>query len=79
MDRIRVGVLGCGMGRLHALGYQLLAPRCDLRWVADLNPELAGAVADEAGCRSLIDWREGLDDVDAVSICTPHHLHATHA
>lgn len=76
---IRVGVVGLGMGRAHALAYHRARPRCELVWVADLDASRAEAVAKETGARPLGDWQVGLDDVDAVSLCTPHHLHAPQA
>lgn len=73
--KIRTAVVGLGMGRAHAYAYKE-AERSDLRWVVDLDEELAAKVAGELGCRYTKDWESILDDVDAVSICTPHHLHA---
>ena len=75
---IRVGVVGCGMGHSHALGYALAAQEganCQLVWVADLDPARAQRTAEVAGAAPASDWTARLDEVDAVSICTPHHLH----
>lgn len=72
---IRTAVVGLGMGRAHAHAYQMAA-QADLRWVCDLNEALAATVAQEVGCQYTTNWMSILDDVDAVSICTPHHLHA---
>lgn len=75
MPQIRTAVVGLGMGREHALAYKA-AEGAELRWVVDLNEELAAKVAQEAGCSYTTDWKAILDDVDALSLCTPHHLHA---
>ena len=78
-EGVRVGVVGCGMGRNHAHAYRLETPRCNLVWVADVDEERARAIATEVGCRAIADWTAGLDEVDAISICTPNHLHAPQA
>lgn len=76
-ETIRLGIVGSGgMGSSHAHGTNLAAPRCSLAWVADVDGDRAAQLAGEVGCRALTDWTAGLDDVDAVTICTPHHLHA---
>jgi len=79
MAKIRVGVIGCGgiskshFGAWQATGYGDVVACCD---------------ADEARAREraeafgvphvYTDWKELLkrDDIDAVDLCLPHHLHA---
>ena len=69
---LRLGIVGSGgMGSSHAHGTNLAAPRCSLAWVADVDGDRAGQLADEVGSRAITDWTAGLDDVDAVTICTP--------
>ncbi len=63
------------MGRAHAHAYKE-AEDSDLRWVVDLDTEKAAKVASEVGCEYTADLDSILDDVDAVSVCLPHHLHA---
>lgn len=75
MAVIRTAVVGLGMGYAHAHAYKTAA-RSDLRWVCDLDKERAAKVAAEVGCDYTDNWASILDEVDAVSICTPHHLHA---
>jgi predicted dehydrogenase len=76
---LQVGIIGCGkMGQQHADGYRM-AP--DLaRVVQCADPDLAAAqtLAQAFQAETTSDWRALLDNpaVDAVSICTPHHLHA---
>jgi predicted dehydrogenase len=43
--------------------------------VADRRPEQARTVAEPLGVRALTDYRELLDDVDAISIAVPTSLH----
>jgi predicted dehydrogenase len=78
MGKIRTAVVGLGMGLGHAHAYNRSA-RSELTWVCDLDEEKAAKVAKELGCRYTTDWTTILDDIDAVSICTPHHLHAPQA
>ncbi|HET7559062.1 MAG TPA: gfo/Idh/MocA family oxidoreductase, partial [Limnochordia bacterium] len=61
---IRVGVVGGGMGRSHALAYHQARPKCDLVWVADLDRSLAEKVAGETGSKPITDWTAGLGEVD---------------
>ena len=74
-QKIRTAVIGVGMGRAHAHAYKDAA-RADLRWVVDINEERAATVAAQVGCGYATNFEEILDDVDAVSVCLPHHLHA---
>lgn len=72
---VRTAVVGLSMGRAHAYAYND-AERADLRWVVDLNQSLAQEVAAELGCGHASNLEDVLGDVDAVSLCVPHHLHA---
>lgn len=75
MSNIRTMVVGIRKGYEHAYAYHL-SEKADLRWVADLDEAKAAKAAQELGCGCTTDWKQALDDVDAVSIATPHHLHA---
>jgi predicted dehydrogenase len=50
-------------------------PEVDLVAVADSRPEQAQAIAERCGTRALDDYRQLLDQVDAVSIAVPTVLH----
>lgn len=78
MSNLRVAVVGLNLGLAHARAYSL-AEHAELKWVVDLNDELAKKTAEELGCQYTTDWTSILDEVDAVSLCTPHHLHASQA
>jgi len=75
MGRIRVGVVGAGyLGRFHAQKYAAL-PQAELVGVADPDPVARDKIARELACPVVVDYRELLGQVDAVSIVTPTPLH----
>ncbi|MCI5147105.1 MAG: gfo/Idh/MocA family oxidoreductase, partial [Candidatus Electrothrix sp. AR3] len=74
-DKTRVGVIGVGyLGRFHAQKYAAMN-NVTLTGVVDVDQERAELVARECGTVSFIDYRQLLDQVDAVSIVVPtiHH------
>ena len=78
MDKIRTAVVGLNMGLAHAHAYTM-SERSELTYVVDLDEEKAAKLASELGCKHATDWTEILDEVDAISLCTPHHLHGPQA
>jgi predicted dehydrogenase len=81
MGKLRVAVVGVGyLGRFHAQKYAAL-PDCRLEAIADSSPAAATALAQELGVRAVLDYRELLGRVDAVSIVTPtpSHFEIAHA
>ncbi len=74
MKKVRTAVVGLNMGLAHAHAYAR-AQHSELKYVVDLDEEKAAKTADELGCKYATDWESILDEIDAVSICTPHHLH----
>ena len=76
--KLRIAAIGVGsLGRHHARNYAVLAHdgRVELVGICDTNADTAAQVAGEHACPSLADWRELLDNVDAVSIATPTETH----
>jgi len=72
---VRTAVIGVGyLGRFHAQKYASLSGS-RLVAVVDANRETRERVAAELGCRALADYRDLLDEADAVSIATPTPLH----
>jgi len=72
---LNVGVIGVGyLGRHHA---RIFAELDDVRMVAvaDTDEERAGEIAGKYGCKAFSDYRDLLDEVDAVSIVTPTIFH----
>lgn len=74
--KLRVGIIGSGMiSKSHLEGYAK-DPRVEVRWVADVIPERAKSRATEFQVPGAItDYRKGLPEVDAVSVCTPPFAH----
>lgn len=84
---VRIGLIGCGfMGRTHSNGYNRvpnffpdLQYQPVLQAVCSRREEKVKAFAEQWGFASYeTDWRKLIarDDIDAVDICTPNHLHA---
>jgi len=76
MDKVRVAMIGCGgISRAHVNAH-MAEPRSELVYCVDINEELAKEKAEAAGCQWHTDYEAILDEVDAVDICTPVHMHA---
>jgi len=80
MERIRVGLIGCGgISRSHSRGYLQLPDLFEVIACCDERKELAEERAKQLDAKVVVtDYREIIarDDIDAVDICLPHHLHA---
>ena len=75
--RLRVGVVGLGIGRSHIEGWRQ-HPQVDVVAVADADAARAAQVADQYGIASRHTRAEDLlaaEALDAVSICTPNKFH----
>ena len=77
MSKMKLAVIGCGgMAKAHAGRYDKVLSRVQVVAAVDVERTRAQAVADLLpGARTATDYREVLDDVDAVLIALPHHLH----
>jgi predicted dehydrogenase len=81
-ERLRFGILGCGViGPHHARAIAGLPDAAELVAVADTVPERAEKLAQEYGCACHDNAVDLLarPDLDTVSICTPSGTHAEHA
>jgi len=79
--RLRVAIVGAGIGRSHARAYREVADRFDLLAICDIDAARAQAVADEFGVARVvteIDELCRMDELDVIDICTPPHLHFAH-
>lgn len=77
MGKLRHGVIGFGgIGREHARSAKVLE-EYELVAVAEINEELGRKAEEEFGVKWYRDYREMLtrEELDTVSICTPHFLH----
>ncbi len=75
MSRLKCAVIGTGyLGKFHADKYAAL-PECELVAVADTDVSNAALVAEKHACAQVIDYRELIGKVDAVSIAVPTSLH----
>ena len=78
MSSVRYGVIGIkGVGSKHvSMAHE--HENVELTALVDLDEPAVKAQSQELGVRAFTDYRELLDAgiVDAVSIATPHHLHA---
>ena len=80
-EKLRFGILGCGViGPHHARAIAGLES-AELVAVADVVPELAENLAGEYGCSPYTGLEEMLSNVnlDAVCVCTPSGMHAEDA
>ncbi|MGI6610429.1 MAG: Gfo/Idh/MocA family protein [Limnochordia bacterium] len=77
MSQVRLGIVGCGgMSKAHARGFADLADRVSVVATVDVIEERARQAAELfPGAKAATDYRSVLDDVDAVLLVLPHHLH----
>ncbi|MBC8232866.1 Gfo/Idh/MocA family oxidoreductase [bacterium] len=79
-DKLRIAVIGCGWaGEKHVLAFKKLSSRAEVVALVDTDNEFLKEKSKEwdiSACYA--DYRDALsrEDIDAVSICLPHNLHA---
>jgi len=78
MDKIKVGVIGCGsIGVYHIASYHK-SGKAEVTAICDINSDVLEKVKSEYRVKkAFTDYRKLLDvgDLDAVSICLPNRLH----
>jgi predicted dehydrogenase len=75
MKPLRVGVIGVGyLGKFHAEKYARMKG-VELVGVVDIIAERAKRVAKQFGTESFTDYRDFIDQIDAVSVVVPTPLH----
>ena len=77
MDKVRIGVVGCGgMGQSHVKSVKELS-EAELTAVSDVDAEAVNKVSSENNVKGFMDYRELINSglVDAVIIATPHYFH----
>ena len=77
MSKLRLGLIGCGgMGATHLRRFERQARRLTVAAAADIAEERRRAAAEFLPAAKIVaDYHEILQDVDAVLIALPHHLH----
>ena len=76
--RLKVAVVGSGIGRHHVDSYQKWPEFFDVRVVCDINADLARELAAEKGVpEASSELAQVLQrpDLDLIDLCTPSHLH----
>lgn len=76
--RLRVAVVGGGIGKSHIRAYRALPDQFDLVAICDIDEAKAREVAEANGIpRVATDLADlcRMDDLDVIDICTPPHLH----
>lgn len=76
-ERLKVGVVGAGIGASHIDAYAKLPDMYEVAVLCDLNEERAGEVAAKYGIPSVISSFDALleRDLDLIDVCTPSGLH----
>jgi predicted dehydrogenase len=78
VQKLRVGVVGCGIGKEHIKGYKTLPDQFDVAAICDLSEskarEVAAAYEVPRVSTDLADLCAA-DDIDVIDLCTPPHLH----
>ncbi len=78
MSKLKVGVVGGGIGEQHILAYKSLPDMYELLAICDLNETKAQELADTYDIpRVHTDLTElcRMDDLDIIDVCTPSYLH----
>lgn len=78
---MKVAVIGCGTiaNSAHIPAY-MKNPQAEIAYFCDIIPERAQAAVEKYGCgQAITDYHMALNDpeVEAVSVCTPNHMHPT--
>lgn len=78
MDKTKIAIVGCGgMARGHASRFEMILDQVEVVAAVDVVRDRAQAVAEllPGDVKVTEDYRDVLDDVDALLLVLPHHLH----
>lgn len=78
MEKLRVGVVGAGIGKSHIAAYAALPKQFEVTVLCDVDAARARSVAQEFQIpRVVTDIRElyDNDELDVIDLCTPSYLH----
>ena len=75
---MRVGIIGAGLQGQRRAPVLQQCPDAELVVISAAHIEPAKLLADRMGCEAAVGWEPVVtrDDLDAVLVCTPPHLHA---
>jgi predicted dehydrogenase len=78
--KVRIGIIGSGgiAQNAHIPGYQQIPDLCEVVAIADIDAEKGAEASRKFNVPRVVeDYREllAMDDIDAVSICTPNYVH----
>lgn len=82
MSRLRIGLVGTGIGSSHAAAYRSLPELFDLAVICDIDEARARSMANEFQVGRVVtslDALCALDAIDVIDICTPPNLHIPQA
>jgi predicted dehydrogenase len=77
-NRLRVAIVGTGIGNFHAQGYRALPDEFELAAVCDIDAARAQRFAEEHSVPMVVGSLDELcrmDDIDVIDVCTPPGLH----
>jgi len=77
MDKVRVGIIGIGIGRAHLQAYKK-NPKAEVIALCDLREAETKKLAEEYEVPYVFsDYKKmlAMKEIDAVSVCTPNYLH----
>lgn len=80
LNILKVGIIGCGSIAQHRhLPEYEANPYVQIVAVCDSNKQRAKEIANKYGVNMYTDYNEliNCEELDAVSVCTPNHLHAS--
>ncbi|MEM7016999.1 MAG: Gfo/Idh/MocA family oxidoreductase [Pseudomonadota bacterium] len=74
--KLKVAIVGLGIGRQHIRHYQALADYYDITLICDSDAARLAEIGQSLDCLKTLSFDDVLSaEVDIVDICTPPHLH----
>jgi len=77
MTKLKVGIIGSGIGASHTTAYQSLPDLYEVVALCDIDPDRRAELAEKASIPHQVDNLDDLFalDLDIVDVCTPSSLH----
>tara|TARA_R110002072_G_scaffold1780_6_gene14708 strand:+ start:795 stop:1871 length:1077 start_codon:yes stop_codon:yes gene_type:complete len=76
MNKLKVAVVGLGIGQQHLRHWRSLSDQFEVIMVCDPDQARREKVSERINCEGVSDYQEVLaSDVDVIDICTPPYLH----